>query len=193
MNDNPFWAYGTDADFVDNPQALAWQDAICALVPVNGGGIRVKHEPAPIIDNIGAFLQRGDPIKPSLARIVGRVLAGEPFCSLPQNLLLPEQFNDEGVVIWNANKPPTQATIEAFMFRVADGKVVRISRGKPFEPFRAGAVWRAAELARAGIAAGKPRSLAIADAASTPNAKLNSGQIPSKRNLLPPIKFQRFP
>jgi hypothetical protein len=163
--DDPFWAYGGVDDFVDNVQMFAWQDAICALVPATGGGIRVKHEPAPVIANIGAFLQRGDPIKPTLARIIGRLLAGEEFFSMPQNLPLPEQFDDEGVVIWNANKPPTRATVEAFTFRLVDGKLTRKAKGKPFEPFRAGAVWRAAEIARAGIAAGKARNLAIADAA----------------------------
>lgn len=163
--DDPFWAYGGVDDFVDNAQMFAWQDAICALVPATGGGIRVKHELAPMLDNITKFLSRGDPIKPSLAKIIGRLLAGEPFCSPPQNLLLPEQFSDEGVVIWNANKAPTPATIEAFTFRVVNGKVVRVGRGKPHEPFRAGAIFRAAAAAREAIAGGAPRTVAIEEAA----------------------------
>jgi hypothetical protein len=157
------WAYGTDDDFVSTAQMFAWHDAVCALVPVNGG-IRVKHDLAPVIDNIARFLQRGDPIKPSLAQVIGRVLAGEPFFSMPQNLTLPEQFNDEGVVIWNIGAP-TRATVDAFMFRVLAGKLTRVGRGKPHEPFRAGAIWRAAERARVDIAAGKPRTVAIEEAA----------------------------
>ncbi len=165
MTDNPFWAYGSVDDFVDDAQQLAWNDACVALIPVNGTGIRVAHELAPMLVNITDFLQRGDPIKPSLAKIIGRLLAGDEFFSMPQNLPLPEQFNDDENVVWNANAPPTRATVKAFTFRLVDGKVVRVGRGKPHEPFRAGAVWRAAAMARDDIASGKPRSLAIADAA----------------------------
>jgi hypothetical protein len=157
------WAYGTDDDFVSTAQMFAWHDAICALVPMNGG-IRVKHDLAPTVDNIARFLQRGDLIKPSLAKIIGRVFSGEPFFSMPQNLTLPEQFDGDGNVIWNVG-PPTRATVEAFTFRLVDGKLTRKDKGKPHEPFRAGAIWRAAEMARADIAAGKARNLAIADAA----------------------------
>jgi hypothetical protein len=196
MTRDPFWAYGTDDDFVDNAQMFAWHDAVCALVPVNGG-IRAKHEPAPIIANIARFLQRGDPIKPTLARIIGRLLAGEEFFSMPQNLPLPEQFNDEGIVIWNANKPPTQATVEAFTFRLVNGKVTRKAKGKPFQPFRAGAIWRAAEMARADIAAGKARNLAIADAAREERVtvvevrrQLQFDSVKHKRQL-PPITFKK--
>jgi hypothetical protein len=159
------WAHGADDDFVDVPQMLAWHGAIEALMPDGSSNyLRTNYVVAPMIESIAKFLQRGDPIKPSLAKIIGRLLSGEKFVSFPQGVILPEQFDDDGNVIWNVG-PPTRKTLEAFSYRLVDGKVTRVSRGKPYEPFRAGAIWRAAELARADIAAGKARSLAIADAA----------------------------
>ena len=127
MTRSLFWIAGEEGDFVDDAQWFAWQDATQALIPVDPNGIRVKHELAPMLANIAAFLQRGDPIKPSLAKIVGRLLAGEKFCSLPPPLLLPEQFNDDGVVVWDATGA-TNATIKAFTFRLVNGKLLRAEK-----------------------------------------------------------------
>jgi hypothetical protein len=80
---DPYWRFGEEEDFVSTDQQLDWNAAVMEAIEQ----VWVKDDPeiqwvaTSMQERIAAFLQRGDLIKPGLAKIIGRLLAGEPFFS----------------------------------------------------------------------------------------------------------------
>jgi hypothetical protein len=119
---------------------------------------------APVLERIAAFLQRGDPIKPGLAKVIGRLLAGEPFFSPPFGDSY--QFDDDGNIVRDDTKI-TKFTLEAWTYRLVGGKVIRTCKGQPPAPGRARHALEAAYAVRDGTTAGGSLDQTIKDAAKS--------------------------
>lgn len=133
---DPFWHFGKEEDFVSEDQwrhwpteatEQTWKSLRRASVP---GFTSPQWVALPLLERIAAFLRRGEPIKPGLAKIIGRLLAGEYFFSPPFGFFDPCQFDDGGNIVRDDTKI-TKFTLEAWTYRLIDGKVIRACKGQP--------------------------------------------------------------
>jgi hypothetical protein len=160
-----FWLYGRPEDFVknadgDDAQIWEWREVIQPLV---WDEVAKKFVSAPMLERVGAFLQRDELIKPSLLKIIGRLLAGEHFYVHPAGWPRPEQYDDEGRIIWNTGTP-TRATVEMYTYRLLEGQVHQVKfengvvvnkRGPLLDPNRTARILSATKQVRDAIAKGE--------------------------------------